>query len=183
MNQGIVALCLTVAVTGCSNPEQDNQELRAALDAQSLSLIRTLSNTIEPSTDDTDDLVFKLAFGEEADLDIYVTDPLLETVYFANHASKSGGHINRDVRCESEGPRIEEVRFANPLPGKYRVGVDLPKRCDEKQDSAAYAISVSGRGVNRQIHGVVPLQYFQVVVLEFDLPANLSGDKVEEQTR
>ncbi len=182
MNQGIVALCLAVALTGCSNPEQDDQELRAALDAQAQDLVSTLSNTVEPSTDNTDELVFKLAFGEEADLDIYVTDPLFETVYFANHTSKSGGHIIRDVRCDTEGSRIEEVRFASPLPGKYRVGVDLPERCDEKQDSAAYAVSVSGRGVNKQIQGVVPLEHFQVIVLEFDLPADLSGDKDNEQT-
>ena len=32
----------------------------------------------------------QLAFGEEADLDLYVTDPLLETVYFARHESRTG---------------------------------------------------------------------------------------------
>ena len=32
------------------------------------------------------------------DLDLYVTDPLLETLYFANKESKSGGRISRGTR-------------------------------------------------------------------------------------
>jgi hypothetical protein len=176
MNQEIIVLCLAAALTGCSNPDEDERKLSAALDNEGQRLASSLADGVGPSTGKEDELVFKLAFGEEADLDIYVTDPLLETVYFANHRSKSGGRIIGDIRCDTEGPRMEEVRFADPLPGKYRVGIDLPERCDERQTPAAYAVSVDGPGVSRRIHGVIPLQYFEVVVLEFDLPADKSGE-------
>ena len=71
----------------------------------------------------------ELAFGQDADLDLYVTDPLQETVYFANTPSQQGGVLLDDRRCDSPPPRIETVVFEHPPPGRYRVGVDYPRRC------------------------------------------------------
>jgi len=114
-------------------------------------------------------LSVQLAFEASADLDLYVTGPTLETVYFANHKSKSGGEISKDVRCDSDGDRIEEIVFDNPLPGRYRVGVDFPEGCDEGVLLAPYAVSVRHDGEERQVFGTVTLEQFDVIVLEFEI--------------
>ena len=118
-------------------------------------------------------VVVRLAFGEEADLDLYVTDPLMDTVYFARHESRTGGRIVSDIRCETptEGLRIEEIRFDAPWPGRYRVGVDHPKRCDDARAPApsAYALTVFADGEVHEKRGSVNLQRFEVIVLEFEV--------------
>src|SRR5262245_1845234 len=50
-------------------------------------------------------------FGAEADLDLYVTDPLQETVYFANSPTRRGGRLEQDLRCDAATPRSEVVVF------------------------------------------------------------------------
>ena len=46
-------------------------------------------------------LLLRLAFGAEADLDLYVTDPQLETLYYANTPVRSGGELLEDQRCDA----------------------------------------------------------------------------------
>ena len=116
-----------------------------------------------------DELVIRLAFSEDADLDLYVTDPLAESIYFANRDASSGGKLARDVRCDGPEPRIEEVRFAAPLPGRYRVGVDHPSQCDDGKSPAAFAISVEGGGVTQRASGTIQYAQFQVIVTEFEV--------------
>lgn len=158
---------LSLLTLGCSDPPGEEIEAeKAALEkkAKALSSAFTVN---EGSSGDG--LTIKLAFEENADLDLYVTGPMLETVYFANHTSKSGGEITEDVRCDSEGKRIEEVRFAHPIPGRYRVGVDFPEGCEEGLTRAPFAVSVTHDGEEQQVFGTVTLQQFEVVVLEFEL--------------
>lgn len=116
-------------------------------------------------------LVVRLAFGPEADLDLYVTDPMLETVYFANHKAKSGGQISADGRCGGKTIQSEHVQFDAPMPGRYRVGIDYPESCDGTTDPAAHAISVLYNGKRLEAKGTVSLQQFEVIVLEFDIDA------------
>jgi hypothetical protein len=112
----------------------------------------------------------RLAFGAEADLDLFVTDPTHESVYFANSPSRSGGELHSDLRCGSEAPRIEVVSFERAPPGRYRVGVDFPERCDALQSPVALVVSVEtqlGRKLHRQ--SIRP-RIFEPIVLEFDIP-------------
>src|SRR5438034_8468292 len=72
-----------------------------------------------------------LAWTAPADLDLYVTDPSLETVYFGNPRTASGGTLERDARC-TDGPapeHVERARWERPPPGRYRVGVDFIECC------------------------------------------------------
>ncbi|MCB1685790.1 MAG: hypothetical protein R3E82_02335 [Pseudomonadales bacterium] len=154
-------------VAGCAEPETSTEELRA-LEARATELAQLLSG--EESTG-ADAVVVRLKFDESVDLDLYVTDPLLETVYFARHESRTGGAISADVRCDTAGPRVEEIRFADPWPGRYRIGVDFPARCDgsKSRAPAPYAVSVNANGTVYETHGLVNLKHFEVVVLEFEL--------------
>ena len=154
-------------LTACAPSPPTDAEL-AALDARADALAEDLSAA---AVDGSAGVVVRLMFDETVDLDLYVTDPLLDTVYFARHESRTGGVITEDVRCDTAGPRVEEVRFDNLWPGRYRVGVDFPRRCDGVRSihPAAYAVEVSAAGQTHRMHGLVNLEYFEVEVLAFEV--------------
>ncbi len=108
----------------------------------------------------------RLAFPENADLDLFVTDPTHETVYFANSPSRSGGALARDVRCGDPTPRIETVLFPDARPGRYRVGVDYPKSCDGDDGEAAFVVVIDGAGLTETRRGVSVPGIFQPIVVE-----------------
>ncbi len=112
----------------------------------------------------------RLAFGAAADLDLYVTDALDETIYFANERAAAGGRLVRDARCDSPAPRIEEVVFAAPQPGRYRVGVDYMvyrTKCGEQPAVVAFVIAVDDAGGGRRVvRGLARRGVFDSRVLE-----------------
>lgn len=171
----VVVLC----AVGCSNPEAAQKELQFRLEnrGEELNILLNEANSQAPQRETG--LLVQLAFGAEADLDLYVTGPLLETVYFANHESKSGGKISDDVRCDKQPFRIEEVWFDAPMPGRYRVGVDYPEQCNGNVEPAAYVISVLRDGKRQEVSGSVSLRQFEVVVLEFVLEFEVEELKAE----
>ena len=120
-------------------------------------------------------LLVRLAFDEAADLDLFVTDPRQESVYFANSPTRSGGTLIDDRRCDDPSPRIEVVHYSDPTPGRYRVGVDFHRRCQDTSLSGAeekqglYVVRVEeGDRVSEREGQVIPGQ-FEVIVIEFDL--------------
>jgi hypothetical protein len=162
-----LAISLAMFSAGCVRSDISEADL-AAVQAQAVEMAAALAS--EP-TEQQAGVVVRLAFGPEADLDLYVTDPLLDTVYFARHESRTGGVIGADVRCDSSGPRVEEVRFDKIWPGRYRVGVDFPRRCDGARPPApaAYAVEVNANGKTHRASGIVNLEFFEVIVLDFDV--------------
>jgi hypothetical protein len=107
-----------------------------------------------------------LTFGDAADLDLYVTDPLQETVYFANSPSRSGGRLENDRRCDAPAPRVEVVRFEWPSAGRYRVGVDYPERCRAAKEPIPFLIVVDAHGQRHERRGTIELGQFQSIVVE-----------------
>ncbi len=126
-------------------------------------------------------LQIRLAFDEAADLDLFVTDPNHESVYFANSPTQSGGTLLQDRRCDDSSPRVETVRYVNPLPGRYRVGVDFHRRCSEtplsgrEAKQGLFVVRVEGGTLDRVREGVVAPGRFEVIVLEFVLEEKASG--------
>lgn len=123
------------------------------------------------SRPDVDGVRVRLSFGRDADLDLHVTDPLQETVYFANTPSASGGTLAADVRCDSEGPRREEVTWETPPPGRYRVGVDFPIRCRMIEEPVPYVLEVWANGVRHELRNGIAFGRFEPLVYEFDVTA------------
>lgn len=116
-------------------------------------------------------LVVRLAFGEDVDLDLYVTDPLEETLYFANTPSRIGGRLEADVRCDAgPGPRVETVVIDPAPPGRYRVGVDFPERCDGGRRDAAYRVRLDGPSGRQERSGRIAPGVFEPIVLEIVQP-------------
>ncbi len=113
----------------------------------------------------------RLAFGAEADLDLYVTGPADEAVYFANDAARDGGRLTSDRRCDAPAPREEVIEFAHAAPGRYRVGVDFMVRCANGVDRAPYELvaEVPGQAPIR-VRGDARFGAFDPRALEFERP-------------
>ena len=115
----------------------------------------------------TGELVVRLAFESGADLDLYVSDPLEETVYYANTPARSGGALDADLRCAQPGQRVETVRFSEPLAGRYLVGVDFQQRCESDERVVPYVLSLESHGHRRLRRGLAAFQVFASRVDEF----------------
>ncbi|MBI4517230.1 MAG: hypothetical protein HY699_15600 [Deltaproteobacteria bacterium] len=109
------------------------------------------------------------------DLDLYLTGPSWETVYFANNPSRSGGKLERDVRCADRRaaaaaePALEWATFADPAPGRYRVGVDYLEGCEGGAQPVGFRVVIEYGGARHEHTGVVQLRQFLPVVSEFEL--------------
>src|SRR3989442_3685575 len=96
-----------------------------------------------------------LLWEAPADLDLYVTDPALETLYFANRRTAAGGALEQDVRCTAgrHGVQAERARWTAPPAGRYRVGVDFPEACDGRTKEAPFRVQVDVDGRRRESTG------------------------------
>jgi hypothetical protein len=120
----------------------------------------------------------ELHFGAEADLDLYVTDPLRETVYFANTPTRRGGVLERDLRCDAPAPRTEAVVFEVAPAGRYRVGVDFPRRCGGTlARSVPYLLVVRADGLRREQRAQIEFGRFELRALELELPSPSMGPR------
>ncbi len=159
---------LLLLLPACSDPEAGVAELQTDMGQRGRELGAYLLDS-DGRTAVQEGLTVRLAFGAEADLDVYVTGPLLETVYFANQSSRSGGQILEDLRCDEEQVKVEEVRFDAPIPGRYRVGIDYPNACAEGNRESPYAVSVQHDGKRWEASGTVSLHRFEIVVLDVEI--------------
>lgn len=129
----------------------------------------------QSASDVSGGLLVRLAFDESADLDLFVTDPMQESVYFANSPSRSGGRLIDDRRCDDPSPRVEEVHFSEPPSGRYRVGVDFHGRCRdgssgrEAGEEGLYVVRIEEGGRVLDRAGMLAPGRFEVIVIEFDV--------------
>lgn len=116
-------------------------------------------------------LEVRLVFGDGADLDLFVSDPRKEALYFGNNPSLGGGTLDVDRRCDAAVPRTETARFLSPHPGRYRVGVSYDRACRFRREPVTFTVFVEAEGLSFTRDGRVEPGEFEHVVLEFDLPA------------
>jgi uncharacterized protein YfaP (DUF2135 family) len=131
-------------------------------------------------------LLVTLIWAAPVDLDLYVTDPTWETVYFANTPGRTGGRLTRDTRCSDvaagAGAFVEVASTASPRAGRYRVGVDYIEACSGAAAPVSYRITVEHGERRREATGTLRLEEFQPIVVEFDLqPTGPGGALVLEQ--
>ena len=159
-----------------STTEARNRDFDAE---QTARLTRLQAVLAEPAPDDLaggSGLLVRLAFDDVADLDLFVTDPLQESAYFANTPTRSGGRLLDDRRCSDPSPRVEAIYFPSPIAGRYRVGVDFHGRCEETSVSGdaksegVYMVRVEEGGRVLERRGMLTPGLFEVIVIEFDVP-------------
>lgn len=157
-------LCAAGALACAARPPEWSSASLARADV----FERTLAETSAPEEGSLE-LQVQLAFGGTADLDLYVTDPLEETIYFARRETRSGGRLDRDLRCSDPSPRIERAVFPKALPGRYRVGVDYHSPCSSRGEREAFTVQVDYRGVREVRRQEIDPRHFEVVVWEFEI--------------
>jgi uncharacterized protein YfaP (DUF2135 family) len=121
-----------------------------------------------------------LRWTAPVDLDLYVTDPGLETLYFANPRTASGGVLERDARCAERQPgeQIERARWTQPPSGRYRVGVDFLEACDGGGTvEASYSLMVEIDGRREEVTGRARRAERDPLVLEFGVTAPAAGER------
>jgi hypothetical protein len=120
------------------------------------------------------DVRVSLFWSALADLDLYVTDPALETVYFGNPNARSGGRLNHDVACsgisERGGPWVEDVAWSTAPRGRYRVGVDFIEPCAKEVEKVPFRVVVDIAGKRLEKTGTASHARFDPLVLEFEVP-------------
>lgn len=151
---------LGVWALGCAGGGPSAEEAAA----QYLALERALEAA--PALESTGGLVVRLAFGADADLDLYVTDAGHETVYFGNSPSATGGELLADLRCDAPVPRIETVRFEHRRAGGVRVGVDAPERCAGGLRAVPFVVELRAGTELTLRRGLAIPGRFDVIVLE-----------------
>ncbi|HUI24653.1 MAG TPA: hypothetical protein VL403_01115 [Candidatus Kryptonia bacterium] len=116
-----------------------------------------------------------LTWAGSVDLDLYLTGPSWETVYFGNTPSKGGGKLEHDARCadirtDTDAPQVESSTFAEPAAGSYRVGVDYLEACKGvREEPVPYRLIVEYGGMRYERVGVAHHHQFVPIVLEFAL--------------
>jgi hypothetical protein len=126
-----------------------------------------------------------LTWSGPADLDLYVTDPTWESIYFANTPGRSGGKLERDARCRDLGsagptPLIEWATFENPPAGSYRIGVDYIESCDDARAPLPFRVVVEYGEERVERVGLARHLEFRPIVLEFDLKPGAPARSLEE---
>ena len=181
----LLALCAALAAggagTGCASTggrehdpwtherSQAAEALEAALAAEpdpSPGSAGSPRSAGSPGSPGPRDLQIRLAFGAGADLDLYVTDTLHESIYFARRETRSGGRLGSDARCGDAAPRIETAVFPAAAAGRYRIGIDYPAACNGG-DLEPFALEVRYAGRRWTRHGLSEPLHFAPAVWEF----------------
>lgn len=167
----LAAGLLALACAGTPRPFPEPEPppaWNAELEAEAEDLARWLAG--HPIAGD-DAIVVRLAFGGRTDLDLYVTGPAKETIYFGNATARTGGALERDERCAGDpaAVRAEIIRFDAPQPGSYRIGVDHPGGCDGSTEAVPFAITIDAAGARRTLRGLAPPRVFTPIVDAFEL--------------
>ncbi|MAQ18288.1 MAG: hypothetical protein CMN30_26265 [Sandaracinus sp.] len=95
-----------------------------------------------------------LAWPTQADLDLYVTDPNGEQVYYQHTQAASGGRLDQDARggCNNAQAdnNLENVYWdqANPPSGAYQVAVHYwdGARCSTNAGATTFTLSIAVGG-------------------------------------
>ena len=120
-----------------------------------------------PGAATVEGLSVRLTWDEPVDLDLYVTTPRGETIYYAN----PGVAFVSDARCDgAPSERLEQVHWRNPAPGRYRVGVDFPEVCTGDVRAAAYRMVVDVDGRREERAGTARRLVRDAAVLEVLVP-------------
>jgi len=89
-----------------------------------------------------------LSWNDNADLNLYVTDPTRQTVSYLSPSVPSGGQLDNNVTCSNINQNPEEnVSWASTAPrGTYLIEVELSQRCNQSTGSIPFTVTVRQRG-------------------------------------
>jgi len=117
----------------------------------------TPSPTPTPPVLGTGPIQVTLSWNTIDDLDLYVTDPTQQTVFFNNRIVPSGGRLVVDANadCVAVTQNAEENVFwaSTPPTGLYIIDVRLFRRCSQVTAPIPFTVTVRRSGVVTQTFG------------------------------
>lgn len=131
---------------------------------------RTPPPPIVPPVAPTGALQVTLAWSAPVDLDLFLTDPAGEALYFANNPTRAGARLASDARCAAlaaGAPAREVAVVAAPAAGRWRVGVDFMDACGTGRETVPFRVAVDLGGARRAVAGEARAGRFAIVVVEF----------------
>ena len=100
----------------------------------------------------TGDVQISLSWDANSDVDLHVTDPSGEEIYWNNRRSASGGRLDLDSNsgCTIDGVRNENVTWPTGVAprGTYTVKVDLWGSCGTTSSNFVVRVNKSGSSEN-----------------------------------
>lgn len=137
------------AQNGCLNavptPEPDQNEIDERLDREDAQL---------------GDLNFALVWDDQADLDLHITCPGGEIIYFGSRTSAiCGGELDVDMNARGirSADPIEHIFFNNPPPGTYNIKVHFYDSVS-RGGSHDFVVRVTFADQTREFRGTVSQQ-------------------------
>ena len=120
----------------------------------------------------TGDVQVTLRWDTTDDLDLWVTDPSGETIFYSHPASASGGKLDVDANARCNNPidnPVENVFWpAGKAPGgHYKVEVAFYARCENQHSTVPFTVRVLVDGKVRTFHGSVSSAGDRVSIFEF----------------
>ena len=129
-----------------------------------------------------------LGWSAAVDLDLYVTDPAWETLYFANNPTRAGARLVRDVSCRDvvdDRSFVEIAHVPTPAVGPYRIGVDFIDSCASSTEAVTFRVTARGSPDSTEhvnVADTITLERFLPVVLELAVTRDAEGDLILEHT-
>jgi hypothetical protein len=104
----------------------------------------------------------------QVDLDLHVTDPAGQTVYYNNKTVASGGSLDRDNQCDDYvNGRPENVFWSAAPTGDYTVVVKWYEACTSGASSMPFTVRVVNKGTVSTHSGTVSAGSPSVEVVKF----------------
>ena len=123
-----------------------------------------------------DALRLELTWSAPVDLDLFVTGPSGETIYFGNKQAKNGDKVIEESNCESviskSGHLRETVFIPAAQSGKYRVSVDFILQCGSNLEDVAAKIDLFNAQNDTKLTQqtiTVRRQVLNTVAMEFEV--------------
>ncbi|MBW7850641.1 MAG: hypothetical protein H3C38_09115 [Rhodospirillales bacterium] len=121
-------------------------------------------------------LTVEIAWSERVDLDLFVTGPDGETVYFGNRRARDGIRMGAEAGCgevSAEAPPfVETAVIPGAAAGRYRLSVDYIRDCGSKRvltvPFTARLLDAGGRERGRT-EASVGYRVLETIGWEFDL--------------
>ncbi|MCI0444619.1 hypothetical protein L0152_15605 [bacterium] len=105
----------------------------------------------------------ELTWDGNADLDLHVTDPYGETIYYFHPVSQSGGAYQEDRECYNNNGQPERVTYNDgaAAAGNYQISIHYFRSCGEARD-ARWNLSVNADNRSSNYSGTIkPGEYIR----------------------
>ncbi len=100
-------------------------------------------------------LTVEIIWQTPVDLDLFLTDPEGETIYFANRKAKSGMTMGRETSCKDitgvKPPYTETAKIPVALSGRYRVSVDFIKDCGTSTLETPFLVRLTDKNGKQEL--------------------------------